>query len=360
MKIRATRKLMDGLGRTAIEYQEAAPLSCWHADMLTVSQKHAVILVHDVTGFSVVLYPVGQREMALLDGLVPEAIRETLQSYMVIPDVIETFLESIGREILWTTTWSRSLVERLNRKGEGLLFTEDRLAGQDLVQWGAAHVLNSMVQPEGRSSLSAEELMMQKLRELSGKSPVSCRAAKLQVTLICGDYDAVRTLMVPLSMTFTELHHVLQASFDWQDYHLHDFRIYRDDAIEVNLVGDRESMEFPESYPKLLEHSIILEEYLPGCDRLVYTYDYGDFWEHLIEVVEIVDDYDSRRALCLSGQGDAPPEDVGGEPGFMEFLRILEDPKDPKHEEAKAWGTLQGYKEFSIEELNAKLKHVTI
>jgi len=35
--------------------------------------------------------------------------------------------------------------------------------------------------------------------------------------------------------------------------------------------------------------------------------------------------------------GTCPPEDVGGAPGYEEFLKAMADPKHPEHNELKEW-----------------------
>ena len=68
----------------------------------------------------------------------------------------------------------------------------------------------------------------------------------------------------------------------------------------------------------------------PG-DRLSYTYDFGDDWEHDIVLEE------TRTAVpeetypsCVAGKGACPPEDCGGAWGYAELKEIL---ADPLHEE---------------------------
>ncbi|TYS17825.1 plasmid pRiA4b ORF-3 family protein [Rossellomorea vietnamensis] len=46
--------------------------------------------------------------------------------------------------------------------------------------------------------------------------------------------------------------------------------------------------------------------------------------------------------VCTDGKGSAPPEDVGGEPGFEEFLRVINDKSHPENEHMAGWGEMQG------------------
>lgn len=70
--------------------------------------------------------------------------------------------------------------------------------------------------------------------------------------------------------------------------------------------------------------------------------------------------------VCCFGELNCPPEDVGGLPGFYDFLKIMESPKHPEHKEFKQW--VQGKevafegkydpKEFPIEKVNFLLLHL--
>ncbi|MDP4552619.1 hypothetical protein Q9251_17205 [Alkalihalobacillus macyae] len=49
---------------------------------------------------------------------------------------------------------------------------------------------------------------------------------------------------------------------------------------------------------------------------------------------------------------DAPPEDVGGEGGYDEFLKIVNDKNHPDQAHMVNWGTMQGYNKFNLKEIN--------
>ena len=63
---------------------------------------------------------------------------------------------------------------------------------------------------------------------------------------------------------------------------------------------------------------------------------------------------------CVSGKRSWPPEDVGGVPGYEEFLDAIMDPDHPEHEEMIEW-TDEDFdpERFDIGEVNkilAKIK----
>src|SRR5262245_6491681 len=72
--------------------------------------------------------------------------------------------------------------------------------------------------------------------------------------------------------------------------------------------------------------------------RFTYTYDFGDWWEHQVEVEEVFPaDPDERYPRCLEGERACPPEDIGGAFGYSTFLTALGDPYHPRHEETVEW-----------------------
>ena len=55
----------------------------------------------------------------------------------------------------------------------------------------------------------------------------------------------------------------------------------------------------------------------------------------------------------IAGEGNAPPEDCGGIPGFYEKLDIAADPSSPEHNEIRQW--LGDYDPHVIDELQIKI-----
>ena len=45
----------------------------------------------------------------------------------------------------------------------------------------------------------------------------------------------------------------------------------------------------------------------------------------------------AHRAMCLGGANAAPPDDVGGAPGYDNFVAAMVDPKHPEHQQMLEW-----------------------
>ncbi|WP_410924602.1 plasmid pRiA4b ORF-3 family protein [Pseudomonas aeruginosa] len=124
-----------------------------------------------------------------------------------------------------------------------------------------------------------------------------------------------RRLRVNGDCTLRKLHHFIQAAFGWHSSHLHEFS----DGIHRYLPLDAELMY---QYDDAMDdRKSKLRRVLMEADRLRYLYDFGDSWQHVI-AVESIEPCDFTGTWCeaLDGARACPPEDVGGVPGYLDFL----------------------------------------
>ncbi len=69
-----------------------------------------------------------------------------------------------------------------------------------------------------------------------------------------------------------------------------------------------------------------------------YIYDFGDGWEHKIELEKILPrDENIEYPICIAGKRACPPEDCGGIWGYGEFLEAIRNPEHERHEELLEW-----------------------
>lgn len=114
-----------------------------------------------------------------------------------------------------------------------------------------------------------------------------------------------RRILIPEKISFRALHEILQMVFGWDDFHIHDFTFPIRD-IEIVQKGET-------AYGKsALEDNTAIDDFLPYCKWIRYTYDFGDDWRHKIVLEKTDMDYDSRHAVVLKAKGDNFKEDCGG------------------------------------------------
>jgi len=155
------------------------------------------------------------------------------------------------------------------------------------------------------------------------------RTARVRVQLREAVPAVVRVLDVPASTTLSELHEILQAALGWTDSHLHQF-LAGDRRYGVPSHDGWDAEELDETRYRLKD--------LPA--RFVYLYDFGDGWEHDIEVLGAGD----AAPGCRDGAGGCPPEDCGGPGGYAHLRAVLADPRDGEYTEMRQWaGELAGF-----------------
>ncbi len=96
-----------------------------------------------------------------------------------------------------------------------------------------------------------------------------------------------------------------------------------------------------------------------AAKAIVYEYDFGDSWRHVIEIenVAVALDPGVRCPVCTGGARSRPPEDCGGTAGYEELLEVLADPKHEKHASMKKWvGKKLDPENFDVAAVNRALQ----
>jgi Plasmid pRiA4b ORF-3-like protein len=134
-----------------------------------------------------------------------------------------------------------------------------------------------------------------------------------------------RLIQVPSTLRQCCLHDALQAVIGWTDSHLHQFEKDGKHWGVPEHLEDDEIDIIDEGHTKV---SDILTT--PG-DSMLYVYDFGDNWRHSVVLEKILPASAMMVGpVCIAGERHCPPEDVGGVPGYQEFLEIV---FDPSHED---------------------------
>jgi hypothetical protein len=173
---------------------------------------------------------------------------------------------------------------------------------------------------------------------------------QIKVTLLGTSPPIWRRLLVPANLTLEQLHDVLQLAMGWEDCHMHDFRI------------GQKRFGTPDPDERLMgtasERTARLFSVLGKVGaKAVYTYDFGDGWQHGIAVEKVLPpEAGLAYPICIDGKRHGPPEDCGGVPGFYNLLEAISNPKHDQYEEMRDWlGDDFDQEAFSVEEVNRRL-----
>ena len=148
-----------------------------------------------------------------------------------------------------------------------------------------------------------------------------------------------RRIQIGGACTFWDLHVAIQDAMGWTDSHMHVFR------LEDPLTGQMRQIGLHID-DDLVDDEFIIE---PGWEhkvrsllsvarsRAVYEYDFGDSWEHLVVLEDVLPTDGGVYPRCVSGARRCPPEDVGGPRGYENFLEAIGDPRHEEHKSYLAW-----------------------
>ncbi|MTI67216.1 MAG: plasmid pRiA4b ORF-3 family protein [Firmicutes bacterium] len=215
------------------------------------------------------------------------------------------------------------------------------------------------------------------------------KAYQIKISLIGSNPLIWRRVIMPAFATFNRLNDIIQnvtnfeSGYPYEPCHLFQFDLYKENMKVTNddeayrehkyymknkkkIKKRLESMddEFSKNYLENLKTVIRkpagkkIDDYLTKYKEIRYTYDFGDNWEFLIELEKIVDDYKFGYPKLIDGANTSPPEDVGGIPGFYEFLKIYKDKNHPDHLKVRKWADSQNYREYDKEHINGTLKFI--
>ena len=154
--------------------------------------------------------------------------------------------------------------------------------------------------------------MIQKAASKKGRRGARSRPQRivLRVTLRHTEPPIWREINVPDSYSLFQVHRCIQLAFAWLDYHLFEFQIGARRFERALAEAEGEDAE-----------SVQLRDLaLTARSAFLYLYDMGDYWEHEIAVRAVTDVPLSAEpdllAYLVDGARAAPPEDVGGPPGY--------------------------------------------
>ncbi len=189
------------------------------------------------------------------------------------------------------------------------------------------------------------------------KTHAASEAYQLKITLDDIRPPIWRRIQVPASITLNQLHEVIQEAMGWSGYHLHLFEIGHGTYTAPGVGEDRDDVGTEDEDDAEYSFQDVINS---PRQKFRYTYDFGDGWDHTIEVEKILPAASAGKdPICLAGKRACPPEDCGGPWGYTELLEALRDPHHERHEELTEWaGSDFDPEAFSLQDVNARLRDV--
>ncbi|KAL9551959.1 hypothetical protein MBANPS3_004009 [Mucor bainieri] len=144
-----------------------------------------------------------------------------------------------------------------------------------------------------------------------------------------------RQVLVHSDTPLEKFHAIIQATMGWFNCHLHQFETNEGQTItnsgfEDDIFNDEDELD---------GENMTIESVLKRQgDRMMYTYDMGDNWDHEIVLLEVLPvDRAQTYPQCIGGANACPIEDSGSLQGYEGLLQTLSNPNDPEFEEVSSW-----------------------
>ncbi|KAF9439008.1 hypothetical protein BGZ76_001460 [Entomortierella beljakovae] len=164
----------------------------------------------------------------------------------------------------------------------------------------------------------------------------------IKIKLVGASPQIWRRIHLDSTTTLGTLHTIIQEAMGWMDCHLHSFTINRktyetrrfdpDDSFGMNNDYDDFGLNNIDGTDTPLRNLVG-----PGA-KFMYTYDFGDSWDHEVKIERVVD----RKPkiiypTCTAGARACPPEDCGGVWGYESLLEKLAGPDTEEKAEMLEW-----------------------
>lgn len=167
-----------------------------------------------------------------------------------------------------------------------------------------------------------------------------------------------RKVVVPSDISFKNLHDTIQIAMGWSNTHLYRFQFK-----DLNLIisnGNEKNIQNNAMNNVVIKNvdEINVNGFFETCDSFTYIYDFEDWWEHKIEPIENYCKYNYPYPQVIKVKGNCPPERCGSIYGYYDFLKILKDKSDPRHQEVLKWSHEKKYGAYNIDEVNILMKKV--
>lgn len=358
--------------------QRAGGFYSWHVNYITINRRKAIVCMNNLTRYPIVLYRPKAKDITHLGERVKEGIRAAFREEGILESVIEEYLRNCGSAV-YSKTAGRSLVANLNKTCETVGYYSELMDEESVVQRRISLALGRyIVKFREGYDYPSERLfqalcLMKDMPEENWEQMLQIENYQLKIKLMLDGHDIWRRILIPSSCTFRQLHGVIQETFGWFDYHLHEFTVPDETyvpeeytplyawPIKIRIVDgdDPEAEDYlePDKYEVRYDNRTSLREIFEEIERCLYTYDFGDDWEHVILLEKVIKDSHNRFPVLMESEGERPPEDVGGPGGFEEYLSVISDPGSPEYESMVEWSEITKAKKKTIEEINRRLRY---
>ena len=161
------------------------------------------------------------------------------------------------------------------------------------------------------------------------------KAYQLRIALRDFKPAIYRDVLVSPATPLPKLHKLIQAAMSGDNAHMYGFALPKKNERYYSVPAENR-FDIPDPLDLLNstnhETDFKLNDLLKAPkDKLLYLYDFGDDWEHIITLQAIVETESALPHLLQAEQG-CPPEDCGGPSGAVYWASVWHDKAHEEHD----------------------------
>jgi hypothetical protein len=363
MIIQCTKKLLAYLDIQPQEKTEPVndPMFSWHANLIEVYHQYVMVMMNDASRYVVSIAV--DADYDFLEVALKQSIREALLDECIDEALVDKYLASSGT-IIFSKATNRSFLAQMNYSCNDVAFYSSLLNFEKVNQLvNSRHVNNDTVR--FKDVYISPKLRLVKCFEEAYQVPIyRCLALELRIKLMLNNFDVWRRIIVPMNFTFSDLHSIIQTIFDWKARLAHDFYVINDNIVIAKIGSNTpyshtETFIYEDSAPFFYDDETPLSDFLPKY-KVIYSYDNNNDWIHDIICESVIVNYNDSQSVCTTAVGPRPPENVGGEINYENYLKILNDPTHDDYERMKIWSETMKPEKYDIDQVNRKLRQIRV
>lgn len=335
----------------------------WHANSVEAEEHDLIVLTNDATGLTLIFLDPYEEDYLEFGDWVSEALarlmmRMGLSEASVNDYFYKTESISVSRAV------NPKLIGKNSASSQLVLTRQELVDDDEYFQESWSYEINLLKSGENQHK-NAIEGFIQAFQQEIDMPAYTIDMAEMEIRLkLFNQEDIIRIVHVPLNLTFDGLHDVIQTIFLWEKRHLHQF-IMEDGTTIIGSDNAYQSRRFYgelDDNTEIGSHYLLSDVVLRDENRVFnYVYDFGDFWEHTINVRKIWTIHKRTHPSLKMMIGDPVPEDVGGPAGYAFYMEAITDPEHPEHDEWKEWArdyTSRKYLLNNVQMINSLLEKV--
>lgn len=333
----------------------------WHGNLVKLQDNDYILLTNDATGFTLIFLNPYEEDYLEFGDWLSEALSRMMNRMGFSDHSIINYFKSFG-EITVSRASNQKLMGKNSSAGQLVTVYEDYINDDECFQDSWSYKVSEMKKGED-GSVNAVEAFISEFEKTIGNSTIDVAVAELEIRLKLHEMkDVVRIVQVPMNVTFDDLHSIIQTVFMWQNAHLHQF-ILEDGYTLVGAEGYSQMQHFGGQGEDTTDsgNHYLLSDIISHYEnrQFNYIYDFGDFWEHTVQVRKIWTEHKQVSPKLKMMMGDPVPEDIGGSGGYAYYLEVMNEPQHPEFDSLSHWAEDYHKRKYflnTVDSINSRLQ----